>query len=429
MKKTVYLISVFYIITSCTRYPDPSVVSLVNYSFSFQTDQEMRFLAGEWVSDSIKFSVVNNIAPRNNSVEVLFEVVKGGGQVTVSSGYTDNYGLAYTGWKLGSEPFKQILKASIYDLSGNFLSSSNLVAYGFRENEWDTLENAMEYNISGMAADTVNMITFMISAGNLYRQGERYYIWNEVTGQYLSSLRTIYIDGNQVLYLTTSDGDLIRSNDHGESWQLCTRPYAQISFYLNLSVTKDNFIWVSTNNLPTKYSKDAGQTWTELGPEISTHGIGDVFRLNDGSLVLHGADCCSLFRSVDEGVTWNKIETPGYTNKVYVSDKDEIFVNAQPFTLYKSTDYGATFKYVYAVYPEWGSSIDNIFYKVGNFYYILAPGWGILKSSDLEKFEIFWINRNLRNLYIDHNGVMLGKYWTWEPPYPEIIYYRKNSKK
>jgi hypothetical protein len=287
----------------------------------------------------------------------------------------------------------------------------------------------MEYSISGMVADTINRITFMVSGGRLYRQGERYYIWDEVTGQYLSSLRTIYIDRNRVLYVTTWNGDLIRSTDHGETWHLCMRPYSQLNYYLNISITRDNFIWVSTYNLPVKYSKDSGQTWTELGSEISTHGIGDVFRLNDGSIVLHGADCCSLFRSVDEGVTWTKIDTPGYTNKVFVSDKDEIFVNAQPFTLYKSTDYGATFTYVYAVWPEWGSSIDNIFYKVDNFYYVLAPGWGILKSVDLTHYDIYWMNSNLRDLYIDHNGVLLGKFWTWKPPYENIIYYRKNSEK
>jgi hypothetical protein len=204
--------------------------------------------------------------------------------------------------------------------------------------------------------------------------------------------------------------------------------YSQIYYYLNISISSDNYIWVSTYNLPIKYSKDSGQTWTELGSEISAHGIGDVFRLKDGSLVLHGSDCCSLFRSVDEGLIWTKIETPGHTDKVFVSDTDDIYVNDQPFTLYKSTDYGATFKYVFAASPEWGSSKDNIFYKVGSFYYILAPGWGILKSADLTHYDIYWMNSNLRNLYIDHNGVLLATYYTWMPPYLKIIYYRKNSE-
>jgi hypothetical protein len=427
MKWTILWIAILFVTVTCNKYPDPEVKLLKNYSFNFSQNQGGRFFAGELVSDSIGFRVINANAPLEVPTKVLFEVVKGGGHVTVTAGNTDGNGYIFTGWTLGSDSFEQILRAESFDISGNFLNSSDLIEYGFRINQWDTLQDPMEYGITGMVADTISKITFMVSSGRLYKQGERYYIWNEVSGEYLTYLRNIYIDRSQVLYLTTGNGDLIKSADHGETWQLCTRPYSQMSYYLNISITRDNYIWASTYNLPTKYSKDSGQTWTELGSEISRHGIGDVFRLSDGSLVLHGADCCSLFRSTDEGITWTKIETPGSSNKVFVDDKDEIFVNIQTFSLFKSTDYGASFQYAYGATPEWGSSINNLFYKVKNFYYVLAPGWGILKTTDLTNFEIFWMNRNLRDLFIDHNGVMLGTYWNYQDPYRRIVYYRKNS--
>jgi hypothetical protein len=303
------------------------------------------------------------------------------------------------------------------------------VAYGFRENKWDTLTNAYEYNITGMAADTVNKITLMVSGGRLYKQGERYYIWNEVNHPFLQSIRTIISDRNQVFYVTSWDGGLFKSTDHGESWESCTRPYSQITYYLNVSITSDNYIWVSTYGLPIRYSKDSGQSWIDLGSEISTHGLGDIFRLTDGSLVMHGSDCCSLFRSIDDGLTWTEIKSIYHTYNVFVDDIDEIFIIAHPLYIYKTTDLGLSFKYVYAVMPEWGSSYDHLFKKVGNFYYVLAPGWGILKSSDLVHFDDYWINLNLRDLFIDHNGVLLGKHWSWQYPYENIVYYRKNSEK
>jgi len=428
MKRAVFWISIIFIVFSCDRFPDPDVKLLRNFSFGFMNNQGDRFFAGEWVGDSIVFRAINNSTPMKDSIRVLFEVIKGGGEITVSSSYTNKEGFTYTGWKLGSDAFKQVLRANTYDLEGNYLNSSDLIAYGFRTDQWDTLPNPFEYNITGMAADTVNKITLIICGGRLYRQGERYYIWNEVTGPFLSSLRTIFIDRNQDFYVCSWNGDLFKSTDHGESWKVCTKPYSQLNFYLNVSVTSDNYIWVSTHNLPTKYSKDSGQSWTELGSEISSHGIGDIFRLKDGSLVLHGADCCSLFRSFDEGLTWTQIETIHHTYNVFVDDKDEIFIIVHPLTIYKSTDYGASFKYIYATSPEWGSSYDHIFKKTDNFYYIKAPGWGILKSTDLVHFEEYWINFNLRELYIDHNGVLLATYWTWQPPYERKVYYRKNSE-
>jgi photosystem II stability/assembly factor-like uncharacterized protein len=313
-------------------------------------------------------------------------------------------------------------------LSGNYLNSSDLAAYGFRINAWDTLEGAQEAYITDMSADTVNDITLVVMGGSLYRQGERYYIWDAVVKN-LASLRTIDIDKDRIFYASTWDGDLIKSPDHGQSWELCTRPYSQINYYLHVYISNDNYLWVSSYNLPIKYSKDSGQTWTELGAEMSIHGLDEIFRLKDGSLLLHGSDCCSLFRSFDEGVSWTKIETPGYSQNLYVNDNDEIFIIVSAFTIYKSTDYGATFSYAYATSPQWGSTSENVFNKVGNFYYILVQGWGILKSSDLTHYEDYWYNSDIRDLFIDHNGVMIAMYWNYQTPYQHTVYYRKNSEK
>jgi hypothetical protein len=97
--------------------------------------------------------------------------------------------------------------------------------------------------------------------------------------------------------------------------------------------------------------------------------------------------------------------------------------------IYKSTDYGVSWSFVFSTMPDWISSFYNIFNQAGNFYYIKAPGWGILKSSDLVHFDEYWLNKNLRELFIDHNGVLLATYWTWQPPYERKVYYRKNSEK
>jgi hypothetical protein len=68
--------------------------------------------------------------------------------------------------------------------------------------------------------------------------------------------------------------------------------------------------------------------------------------------------------------------------------------------------------------------MDNIFNKWGNFYYILLPGFGILKSFDLKNFDVYWNNYNLNNLFIDHNGILIAKDWNMNR-----VYYRKNSEK
>jgi hypothetical protein len=424
MKRLVLLIFLFCFLLACDRYPDPAFISLKEYYFSFQNTQGKKFLSGELVDDTIKFYASNNLTSLADHILVKYEVVKGGGSVTVSETYTNNNGIAATNWKLGTESFEQKLRANTYDLSGKYLSSSYLYAYGFRSDTWDTLTWDPDGYMTGMVADTVNKVTFIVTNGMLYKQGVRYYLWDPVIDPVMISPRTLNIDRKGVIYVTTWDGTLLKSIDHGESWKTCTKPYPDRPYYISISISNDNNVWVFDFDHPTRFSKDGGTTWINAGSELSSKGFGDVFRLKDGSLLFHGSNCCSLNRSFDDGLTWTPIVTPGYSIKLYVNDKDEIFIVTQEdgITIYKSTDFGGTFNRVYNINPEWGTSMDNTFTKWGNHYFILIPGYGILKSSDLANYEVYWKNSNLRNLFIDHNGVLIAKDQDWK-----TVYYRKNS--
>jgi hypothetical protein len=432
MKKPIFLITLFCIILACDRYPGPSAQILKDYTFSFKTNQEMRFNSGEWVSDSVKFMAINNKIRLTDSTKVLFEPVKGGGSVTVPSCYTDKNGYAYTGWKLGSGSFSQTLRAKTYDLSGDYMNSSDLVAYGFRTNAWDTLKGAQEADISGMAADTTNNETFIIINNQLYRQGERYYQWNLFSyAKVVVSAREIKIDKNGVFWINTGSGELLKSMGHWLPWKSCTRPYPENSYYY-IYISNDNYIWAFAYNYPARCSKDSGQTWTDIGGDTFSNGFGDIYRLKDGSLLYCGSGCCTLYRSFDDGLSWTYINNPGNLVKLLVNDKDEIFVFSKQnskMNIYRSTDYGQTYSLLYSVEPAWGGYMENNICRWGNFYYILVPGYGILRSADLINYEPYFVNSNLSDLYMDHNGVLMVKYYNWKTgENPKIIYYRKNSK-
>jgi hypothetical protein len=109
-----------------------------------------------------------------------------------------------------------------------------------------------------------------------------------------------------------------------------------------------------------------------------------------------------------------------------VSDNDEIFIIADvglTETIYSSKDPEAGFGYVHSVAPSFRTLMDNNFNKWSNYYYVVIPGYGIMKSYDLKAYEDYWINKDLFNIFIDHNGVMLAK----DNDY-QTVYYRKNSE-
>ena len=57
MKKIYILFLLFSLCTSCVKYHDPEYETLENYYFGFQVSQGVKYMAGEYVGDSIQFYV------------------------------------------------------------------------------------------------------------------------------------------------------------------------------------------------------------------------------------------------------------------------------------------------------------------------------------------------------------------------------------
>ena len=402
--------------------PDPSTELLESYSFNFENEQGQKYNPGESINVVLKLT--NNKEPNARSFRIIFSVTEGGGSVAQETFFSENADRISTVWTLGTNSLDHKLRAEIFRRDGEFLTSLFLTAITLRENEWDAVTADPDGRIFDLAADTVAGVTLMISGAFVYRQGEKYYLWEKVTDPVLESPRTIEIDSRGTFYVSTWNGEIVKSTDHGLSWQKCTKPYSENPYYIFMDIANDDYIWVFKFEYPTVFSADGGVTWQTAGSNLSSVGFGDVFRLRSGTLLFHGSNCCSLNRSDDNGLTWTHIETPGASTKLYVNDLEEIFICNQDggFTIFKSADMGATFERLFGCFPQFGTTMDNIFNKWKDYYYILVPGFGILKSLDLDHYEIYWINNELNNLFIDHNGVLIAKDWN-----QNTIYYRKNS--
>lgn len=411
--KYILLAGLLFSVAGCSKDPGRRVTD--QYRLWFSNIQGQRLLAGESIDALFWFSMIKTERYPVDSVKVVFDVTAGEGYVTVASLWIASDEVAATTWTVGSDSFRQVLTASVYDLAGNFIASLDLVACAFRENEWDEVTTGPEVQIWDMAADTVNDVTFMTTYSKLYKQGARYYIWEEVINplfQAPDSPRTVEIDGDGVLFVSTSGGNIIRSSDHGITWQACTKPWSDITTYIQIYVSNDDRLWVYTADRPVRYSDNRGVTWNNASADAADGGIGDIFRLGDGTLVRHGLDCCSLAISDDDGQNWTRVQTPDYSHKVYVDGDDNILILSSVGTgesIFRSDNRGASFTPVHSVGVTFRSSYDNIFTRFGNSWYVAIPGYGIMKSADLLNYENYRVFSDLRTLFIDHNGVMIVK--------------------
>lgn len=401
----VLLIALFFV--SCEKYPDPSVKSLVSYYFS-KNGSDQRALAGNFLKDSIITKVMGDASTTNSDFEVHYEVIKGGGSVENDFLLVKQNEKASTKWKLGSTSNQQILKTSIYEKGGKFLSSFNYYGTSFRSNMCDTVSTYPEVSVLHMVADTINNVTFLCTYNQLFKQGANYFDWIPVQSNLWTSVFSIEMSKDNIIYLTTWSGDLFKSLDHGVSWVGCNKPFPAYSNYFYIQVTSDGTVWANTWNYPLRFSKDEGETWTAANLPVEQQP-NHICRLSDGSILALTFDT-KLWRSEDGGLTWTNLNTSGYPLYLYVTDSDEVIIETQEdgISIKKSIDRGDHFSRVYYSNRSFSGTIWNSIHKKGDTYYIMIQGKKIITTKDFLHFSDLWNNDLIFDLFMDHRGTLVS---------------------
>jgi len=419
-----YLLLLFIAI-SCSKYDGPYIENTNNYSFTKFGGGQKSF-AGNYFNDTVGISVYNNLTySSNENLRALFTIVCGGGTLNENTIDFSN-GYASTKWKSGTSGNKQQLRVDIINKNEKLLNSIYINSFAFCENKWDTVTIEPDISIRDILADTISEQTFMISNGFLHAQTINYFDWEIVENQNFNNPFGLYKDNNGTIYLSNWFGEIFKSYDSGGTWAMCTKPIPNHPYYYYMTVTPNGYIWASTYEYEysLRCSRDGGQTWSADTVGLKPFDVvGDIFSLSNGDILFHSQNL-RLYKSTDDGKTWKTMQAPEYSTKLYVTDKDEIIIfnQADGFSIHKSTNLGQTYKQVYSVMPEYGTTaMEKTIVKRANEYYILIAGYGIIKTTDFESFEMVWNNTEIIYLYMNHSGVLIANGFN-TPTY----YYNKN---
>jgi len=405
-----YLTGLLFIL-SCNNFDGPFYETIESYTFNKIGDAQ-KTNANNYFSDSIGIAINKNL-PDNSTqgFSARFTVISGGGSLDDNDMQIIN-GTAKTRWKSGSISTEQKVRIDIYDKKNNFLNKITIVAFAFRKEIWDTIPSNSGLNISDVLADTIRNKTFAIINGNIYLQKENYYTW-ELQTIGIENAFSMHIDVTGKIYISTWNGLIYKSTDGGINWNLCTKPITNHIYYYYMNVSNNGYLWASSPDYShgLRCSRDGGNTWT-----VDTIGLiynelmGDIYKLSNGDMLFHSLNTM-LYKSTDDGKTWQVMDCPPYSTKLFVDEKEEmiIFNQENGVSIHKSTDFGKTFRKVYSVWPEYGTIMSKIIQKKGNYYYILIPGYGIIRTLDFEKFETFSPNTKIVYLYLTHDGVLIAR--------------------
>jgi len=213
---------------------------------------------------------------------------------------------------------------------------------------WQIATSLGRINVRAVAIDYYNKCLIFAASGNrLLRSEDCSRSWKQVyydnaPDVVITSLLTDHYNSG-VVFLGTSRGDILQSNDRGATWQVVQRFNNTIKRIV-MSPKDSRLMFAATAGKGLFRTTDGGATWENINKSLEEFKIGNQFR----DLAISLEDQPVTYLATDYGDSWTKIEllTPEsqtIINALAINPRNsqEIYYVTNT-TFYRSLDGGKT---------------------------------------------------------------------------------------
>ncbi|HLD28133.1 MAG TPA: YCF48-related protein [Patescibacteria group bacterium] len=220
---------------------------------------------------------------------------------------------------------------------------------------WQQFKQLIKGKINDIAVDPeYKCVLYALGANKLFKSADCGRSWvNSYFHQNSTvSLTSIVINqsNHQVVYVATSEGEIIKSINSGETWTTVFRALKGSFVDLIMDPKDSKIIYVATAKDGIYKTVDDGITWNSLGEGLKLYSGSHEYKdlivdpATAGGLILISK--FGMIRSRDGGVTWDIInllpdKTIIYSVAVNPQNSNEIYYSTRS-TLLKSTDGGVS---------------------------------------------------------------------------------------
>ena len=236
------------------------------------------------------------------------------------------------------------------DANGTVFTSSNCEFGIFRSYNsgltyTQVLSNNQNFSSIGINSNNEIFTGAWTYGGGIFKSMDGGNSWLEIDSDFTNKIICyLVIDSNDYIYATTSDGVLHISRNGGSTWS---------NYPLNVNSPTEFFhdeihhkFLLGTYSYGVYISEDSIINWSLLSDSLNNTFIWSIIQNINGDLY-----CCTditIFKSVNNGDTWEKLNSPITTNniiyKILFNSLGHIFVCTDNFGIFRSVDDGVTWQ-------------------------------------------------------------------------------------
>lgn len=271
----------------------------------------------------------------------------------------------------------------------------------YPQNFWQTLNGPLGYELQHIKVDSSNnkyvISGFQTTSARCFRSTDGGSTWLDFG---LPGTSAITFDKNGYFYIITnaSPYGTYRSINGGQNWTEIRGAHykgrIEADGQNNIFLVIDNYLYKST---------DYGNNWTVSLNLVG--GISSLYISKQGHIFVSSSSPeGGLYKSIDGGNTFDVISNLGYIDNVAVNSLGHIFM-FYLCEIYRSTDNGQTWDKVFTHCPS-----KDIFISLDDIIYVTVYNSGVFRSTnngaDWEQINSGLVNLHIFGLVQDQNGYL-----------------------